>query len=461
MARNILNDTQNSGKRSIREIQMDSDRRRRDFEESAGINPHSTPHSSSQAKQNEESGHIEKNIKTMQKKETRIYDREEIDIKGHLSRNGSKIALWVTAVVCLLIVFYVFSIVFAGATLTVTPKEVNLSINSTLTANKSAGTVSALTFQLITLSEQESKNVPASGQKNVSSKASGKIIIYNNSSTASQTLIKNTRFQSPEGLIYRIPSSISVPGKKGGVPGSLGVTVYADQVGSNYNIGLSDFVLPGFKDNPVKYKNIYARSATPMTGGSSGVVSVVSDSDLQNAQKIIQSDLQTLLLKEAKAQTPEHFVLYSNAAFYTFEALPVSNQGTQTAVIAEKGTLHAIIFDKANLAQAIAKNSLSNYDGKDVYLAHIDQLNFSLQGNDLNAWQNDTISFTIQGQDTLIWNYSVDSLKQALVGKNAKDVPAILNNYPEISKTELVLRPFWKNSFPDDIKKIVIINKQN
>ena len=56
--------------------------------------------------------------------------------------------------------------------------------------------------------------VEATAEKEVSQKASGKIIIYNNYSTVSQRLINNTRFEANSGKIYRINSSIVVPGYK-------------------------------------------------------------------------------------------------------------------------------------------------------------------------------------------------------------------------------------------------------
>ena len=45
-------------------------------------------------------------------------------------------------------------------------------------------------------------------------KASGQIIVYNAYNDNNQKLIKNTRFETPDGKIYRIQASIIVPGTK-------------------------------------------------------------------------------------------------------------------------------------------------------------------------------------------------------------------------------------------------------
>ena len=57
------------------------------------------------------------------------------------------------------------------------------------------------------------RNLKKSGEPKAKLKSSGKIIVYNNFSSEPQRLIIRTRFESPEGLVYRIPESIVVPGK--------------------------------------------------------------------------------------------------------------------------------------------------------------------------------------------------------------------------------------------------------
>ena len=102
-----------------------------------------------------------------------------------------------------------------------------------------------------------------------------------------QRLITRTRFQSPEGLIYRIAESAVVPGKttKNGVdtPGSIEVTVFADEAGDKYNIKKTDFTIPGFKSDASRFKNIYARSSTDMTGGFVGKMKTILPADKATA----------------------------------------------------------------------------------------------------------------------------------------------------------------------------------
>ena len=153
--------------------------------------------------------------------------------------------------------------------MTITPKQNKTLVDAQFVAALDAG-VGELTYEIMTIEKTDSKKIVAAGREEIEEKASGKIVIFNDFNTSSQRLIKNTRFETPEGLIYRINRSIVVPGQKTEdgekVPGSIEVTVYADEAGDKFNISLTDFTVPGFKGSP-RFEKFYARSKTPMAGG--------------------------------------------------------------------------------------------------------------------------------------------------------------------------------------------------
>ncbi len=238
--------------------------------------------------------------------------------------NYSKKFLWIGAVLAgLVLIFAIFSL-FYGATVTYSPKTTALSFTKdTYTAYKSGDEV--LLFSVIKLSGDRGVKTPASGEENASIKAGGTIVVYNNSGKADQKLVKNTRFETPEGKIYRIPNDITVPGQKtvsgALVPGSVETSVVADQAGAEYNIDLSDFTIPGFKGDP-KFTTIYARSKTPMIGGFVGIRRKVSDTDLAAANTTLQTSLKTELMNQAKAQVPPDFIIYPNLVYITYTNPP-------------------------------------------------------------------------------------------------------------------------------------------
>lgn len=369
--------------------------------------------------------------------------------------------LWTLVVVCLGVLFYVVSSLFTGATVTVEPLTQKIAVSATLLASKTAATKGTeLQYQLVTLSDQLQKEVIAQGTRVEEKKASGQIVIYNNDTTAVQRLIRNTRFQTPEGLIYRISEPVTIPGKKGTVPGSIEVTVYADTAGAEYNIGLTDFTIPGFKTTPTKYKNIYARSKTTMTGGSKGVVRVVKPADEKAARESMIADLKTRLLASARAQTPEGYAFFDRATLFTVEQLPNQNKDTDTVVLTQKVALTGLVLDRKELASAIAAKQLNGYDEKPIDLSTIEGLDIVPQNMAIGVFDRDPVKLAVSGTASFVWLYDAKKIAEALVSQKTAQFKEIMAEFPEVTAIKVIVRPFWRNTFPDEAERIVVERKQ-
>lgn len=381
------------------------------------------------------------------------------DYGSHLKIRRS--VLWALVVVCLGVLFYVISVLFTGATVTVSPLSQKVTVNTTLLASKTAEVKgSDLQYQLVTLSDQLQKEVIAQGTRMEEKKASGQIVIYNNDSTTAQRLIRNTRFQTPEGLIYRISEPVTVPGKKGTVPGSLEVTVYADTAGADYNIGLTDFTIPGFKTSPSKYKNMYARSKTAMTGGSKGVVRVVKPEDEKVARDSMVADLKTRLLASAAAQTPDGYSFFDRATLFNVEQLPNQNKDTDTVVLTQKVVLTGLVLERKSLATAIAMKQLNGYDEKPIDLSTLDGLDIVPQNMSIGVFDRDPVKLAISGTASFVWLYDAAKISAALVSQKTAEYKEVMVAFPEVTTAKVVVRPFWRNTFPDEATRIVVEEKQ-
>ena len=154
------------------------------------------------------------------------------------------------------------------AVINISPHKETLAIDSRLRAYTNT-TATGLPFEVMQLNAEESGLVTATGISSGGQKASGKVTVYNNYGSAPQKLITNTRFQTKDGKVYRIKGAISVPGM-----GMTEAMVYADQAGEEYNIGPSDFTLPGLKGG-ARFEKVFAKSKTAMSGGSSGNARII------------------------------------------------------------------------------------------------------------------------------------------------------------------------------------------
>jgi hypothetical protein len=401
----------------------------------------------------------------------RTFSRREIDTDDAVSmrsartvhsspREYSKVVLWSIAFLSLLGLATGLSAIFASTTFEVTPHIEAVSFDQDVTAYREAkGTAPSLLYTVMTVTREATSPVEATGEETVSKTATGKIIIYNKYSIASQRLIKNTRFQSADGLIFRIKDGIVVPGaKKNGVeltPGSVEAVVYADQPGEKYNIPLSDFTIPGFKGDP-RYTVFYGRSKEVFTGGFVGTIKKI-DQTLRDKTIL---DLTTKLTKEidteALAEKPDGFVLYDKAKFITFIPLPDATVNGK-AVIGLRATLSGIIFDSKQLATTIAEGIVRGYAEEPVYSPDISKLNFFLNRDKVKLNTDKQITFHLSGPARIVYSIDENAFVKDVLGKAIGDLPTVLKKYPHIENIKTLPRPFWARAVPIDPAQVHVV----
>lgn len=348
-----------------------------------------------------------------------------------------------------------------GATVTVHPKFREPTINSAVEGKRQAGS-GELAFEVMTLEAEGEREVTASGQEDVEDQATGRITIYKTTS-GSERLIKNTRFEGPGGLIFRVTESVEVPGattnaQGSTVLGSVTAEVFADQAGSQYNLPSgTKFTVPGFKENNLTelYNAIYAENQASFSGGHVGPRFIIDDAELTAATDSLRAELTEALRSRVANERPAGFVLFESGITFSYSAMPSEDLGNGRVKIKEKTTLHAPMFKNEDLAAYIAGATVPGYEGEPVRLEDQTALNFEY-ATPYDSANPDSVSFKLLGKPRIIWTFDAEKLKSDLAGGNQTSLNAVLGGYPAIEKATANIRPFWKGSFPDDPKEIVL-----
>lgn len=345
----------------------------------------------------------------------------------------------------------------SGAIITVTPKQQPTTVDAELKAVKEGD--GDLHFQTMTLSKDGKLTVPATGDETAEVKATGTIVIYNKYSSGPQKLVANTRFQTADGKIFRIAQPVTIPGytktSTTTIPGSVEAKVTADVAGTEYNVGLTDFTIPGFKGDP-RFESVYARSKTAIADGFKGVRKKVDPAQATTARQKIQAELKTALISEASKNIPNGFVLPNEAYSIEFTSLPDTSNVAGNAELTERATLHGFIFKRAELAMELAKKGGVSLEGVGD-ISGVDTLIFSMKkATSTPDWNVSNLTFSLKGSVGLVSAVNSDTLKKELAGKPRKSLNAILANYPGVAKAEVVMRPFWQKNFPIDPNEISI-----
>jgi hypothetical protein len=359
---------------------------------------------------------------------------------------GMALAALVVVAVCIGALY-----AFAGARVEITPTVNTVPVSGDFSATASVGD---LPFEVISVDQVASQSVPAEGTETANEPAQGTITIYNDQAKV-QELIKNTRFETPDGLIFRIRDSVKVPAGSETTPGSLSVTVYADEGGERYNIGPTTFTLPGLAGGDL-FDKVYARSTEPMVGGFVGERPSVSESSRTSKYEGMKAGLQSDLMAAIAEKVPAEYVLVPGATTVTYTAQPDAAGTSGTVTLMQKGSAVAVIFPKEALGRAIAYKTIGAYTGQPVAVQDASGLTLVPAEGEAIAAGLQTLTFSLSGETSIVWIVEAAKVSGAVAGKTRDSAEAILAGFPEVERAVLVIRPFWEGKLPQDPEDIEI-----
>ncbi len=368
----------------------------------------------------------------------------------------AKHGMWFAAIVAIIFLLFGVTLLFGQAKITVKPNIQDLNLSENMVALRGS-TTDDLAFDLVVISGEETDTLLGKSEENVSLKARGTVILYNSFSTASQTLDIDTRLEGSNGKIYKTEKRVIIPGmNKDGTPGSIEVGIYGGEAGEAYNSAPLDFKIFGFKNGP-KYSKFYGRSKTPLEGGYIGKMTTVSEEEKAGALARLEAGLKTKLTQKTTDQIPPGFILFDDAVKLVIEEATVEKTGEEGKVpVKVKGTLYGFLFEEKELTKKIVKDTIKDYDGSDVYIPNLKDFSFVLSTPEASFKDIRSIAFTLEGKGEIVSLVDEDKIRSDTVGMKKKEFPSILAKYTNVDSASVVIRPFWKSSFPEKMQKIKV-----
>jgi hypothetical protein len=327
-----------------------------------------------------------------------------------------------------------------------------------------------LTYEVMTLEATGERQVAATGQTMVETQATGEIEIIKTTPGA-ERLIKNTRFKSSDGLVFRIQESVVVPGavrdtSGTSVPGTIRASVFSDGVGEQYNLPANTtFNVPGFEENGFTelYNAISARNPSAFTGGYSGPRFQVNPDELATARQALQIELRDKLLADVATQMPAGFIGLPGAIAISYSELPAVAHGDNLATIREQAILQIPLFTDTDLGSFLARETVATYTGTPpVRITDPSVLSFSYTDTSMNAKtiaNEPSLTFTLTGRPHLVWTYDVDRLKSDLATLPKSSLNNAVSAHPGIEGAQVYMTPFWQQHFPENPDDITIIEE--
>ena len=380
------------------------------------------------------------------------------------------------------------SVSFMSAMYLILPKaNIKISINKTplkasipvaVSKNISSSNLASgiIPGQYFLLNKSGSKTFTVEGEsKEVSSKASGYIEIYNAYSAVPQKLLAQTRFETKEGQIFKIQKSVIVPGANvvnGNLtPSSIKAEVVADSAGEEYNIGPSYFTIPGFKGSP-KYAGFYAKSTEPMSAGKIEVGKILTSALLENAKNKLRDqlaqELESDTLNMVKDSDLKLIDGASSVKIDEFKSSIPAGSAVDSFTITMKITWQALVFKEKSFI-ALLNNFIAS--------KHPDAGGFNFSATGGSALGGDSqisypkassadfkkgeLFFTFNIDKENILAVGIGDLQKELAGRDENEIRTLIADKKFISGATISFWPFWVNRAPASPNKINIIIDNN
>jgi len=385
-------------------------------------------------------------------------------MKTKKSRPFNKPILLIFILALVIAVFYLFSTVFYKANITIIPKNKIFDLkNESFASSKKSG----IPFEVMIVEDTLNKEVVLTSSKEVTNKAKGEIILYNEYAKTPQKITVGSFVTDEYGKSYKIDGTVNIPGytvDKAAkiIPGQVAVGVTSFIAGEAYNGSPKSFYITSFK-NTDKYKKIYGKLKAPLSGGIAGLVYTVDDKE----KELILGDVSTSkerLIKKLNALVPPGYILYPNAVNFSYDLGESTFSKIPNAKLDVKGTLKAVLLKKDLLSSYIVDRILpdiSKIEKLEIVDPDLNSLTFNFKDKEqIIAKEMESFDFELTGSLSLDWNPNTEGLKVSLLGKDKSEVPSIFKIDPGISSASVSIIPFWASKLPDTQEKINIIIKK-
>lgn len=356
------------------------------------------------------------------------------------------------------IAFMVWAIFFAPAATVIikaktenAPVSLALSLGGTTATDVNKNVIQSLTKSVTKDSEIE---FSATGSKEVGTKATGTLMLYNSGESAAITVPAGATFSNGNRK-FTTDKAVSVPGAsiKGGqiISGSAEISVTAAEVGSGYNLAEGSYAS--------SVAGITAKGGA-MTGGESHKATVVTADDISKARQ----DFEKQYNNEMKATLKKEF---TNGEIVIDDSL-VTEYTKMTSSPAEgeevtSGSKAKLTISAKYTITAIAKSEVEAFLKATIEKQMKDSNNQQIYDNGLNDlkltnYKTSTAGSTVNLATTGKIGPKIDDndIKDKVKGKNFGDAQAIVEDINGVNSADIKFSFFWVTTVPNDSNKIKI-----
>lgn len=378
----------------------------------------------------------------------------------------NKFRLWaiigVVALVLLVFLWYMMYKVMPRAMITVktdsTAVEVGIDVALDTNAKQvdvEEGVIPAVLQQTQKTATQQ---VEATGQVDKGTKATGQVTLSLKDCSQEQVTIPAGTGLSANGLTFITQQSATLNRvlignqcRNSNFPefSTKTVNVSSQTAGEKYNLAETTYSVAGFSN--------VSGSGKAMTGGTSQIVKVVSQADIDSAkQKINGQDVSSIKQELTEALIAKNLYVidatFTPSPAETTESAKVGDE-TATVTVTQKTTYTLLGTEQRHLKKLIDNEARSKIDTQKQAIIDygLDDAVFKSQSQQNTKTLLLLDATVIAGSDL-----NVVEIKKQVAGKKANDAKGIIGKNPGVTEVGVRYSPFWVSSIPGNTSKITI-----
>jgi len=360
----------------------------------------------------------------------------------------------VACIAATLFLFYRYRDVEINITFASRPFEYQGAFTASVNSSEGDSSLNIIPAEIFTQSKNYTELFPASGRSNVSEKAVGKLLVYNAYSSQKQILVVNTRFETPDGKIFRLQNEIVVPGAqiKDGkiVPSSIETSVIADKAGPAHNLGaIEKLTIPGFKSSE-KFNGFYG-SLVSSSGGFVGEKAVPTEKDMSDAKKKTEETLRQSLEKSLLLEKPQGFKIIDEATEIIITKILVNkstNEKGEFSVFGE-AEFRAIGFKEEDLKSLLVSKA-ENSSGLIFKAITLDYQ------NPIKNFTKKELKFNLDVKGVLTQDFDASEFTQSVLGLSIDEAQTKIKNLKGLSGAKISISPSWIKTLPTRASKVEV-----
>ena len=393
-------------------------------------------------------------------------DAEAVTPPKPPKKNGPKVpnfhrlqrrVMWIAALVVLvggyMLTMYLVTNakVMLYATGTKVSIDTSFSVDPTLKSTDQAKSV--LAGQTVSESKDLNGSFAPTGKQDVGTKAGGNITISNCLDTNPHLYVAGTRFQAPDGKIFRSTADATVPGGQGSFfgctkPGTVTVAVTADQNGDSYNEAPATYTMPGLSSSQQTGQNAITCKGDQMSGGTSKTITIVSQSDVDTAKAALLAKDQDNAGRDLQSRVPSGYTPLTasqTTAVTTISPSPAVGSAGDTATLTLKVTYSVLSVKKSEYEDLLHAQEQKQVGSQNqIYDDGLGSAQVTATDKDATGRQAFHLTTEAYGGTKL------DKVQLAgkLKGQRYGDAQNIASGLPGVTRADISIWPGWVGTMP-------------